>query len=785
MRLALNCSYLPPEIPYALGLEPFRPWGAGEDLAGGEAYLPRDYCPYAKALVGSFSSQNMKESRKNCIGLAAALCCDPMRRAADVVNFYRLAPRVFPVEVPRLTGSTEIAYFRTQLASWQAELACALGVELDQEALRRSIWEYNAWRRLCKRLSFSGSSWLDLLTATSLLPEKPSFPDREIGGAFSDTRPRLLLGSTCLLDAGLVELIESCGARVVGVDSCFGERTWNFEVAEDGDPLTALAASYLRRPPCPRSQNIPERRAWLQNLLEGRRAEGLIWFIPKFCDHALYEAAWLRQNMAGWPLLVIEGEYGAGRQGQVRTRVEAFIEQLEWFREQAGRKSRDRQGNKRAPVSWPARKKAVRIFPGRQAADLSSPALRTALRTGPFYAAAGTLVKWRKPKWACRHERSGVALALELTRQAYQRRRPVIWASVYVPTELIYGLGGVPFMPEVAAAFGASLKRAPAMLAAAESAWYLSDLCSFHRCACGMALKGFLPRPDAVLASESLCDGAKRFLQQLAERYGAPFYLLEVPYEESEGTYKQLAARLEGVARNLIDRSKGRLKLDGLPEAIELSNRARAAYLEACRWRRAAPAPWSGSRALNYLAFFFLAFGSPRLVDFYEDLAADLAERVEAGYAAVPGEKYRLLWLHMRPYYGSELFNFLEGEKKAALAFEEYNYLYWPELDPNRPFLSLARKMLAHPGWGPVERRLASILEMCRTYRVEGVVHFGQWGCRQTNGGVRVIKDGLAAADIPFLNLDGDSIDSRNFLAEQARTRLEAFLELIDFKRGK
>lgn len=785
MRLALNCSYLPPEIPFALGLEPFRPWGAREDVARGEAYLPRDYCPHAKALVGSFSDQNRKENWKNCIGLAAALCCDPMRRAADMVNFYSLAPRVFLVELPRLTGSTEIAYFRAQLASWQMKLAYALGVEPDQEALRRSIWEYNAWRRLCKQSGFSGSSWPNLLTATSLLPEKSLSPDRETADALSDTRPRLIIGGTCLLDVSLVELVESCGVRVVGVDSCFGERTWGFEVAEDVDPLTALAVAYLRRPPCPRRQNISERRVWLQNLLEERRAEGLIWFIPKFCDHALYEAAWLRQNMTDLPLLVIEGEYVTGRQGQVRTRVEAFIEQLEWHREQAGGKSRGRQENKGTPANWSAQKKAARVFPGSLAADLPSSALRTALRSGPLYAAAGTLVKWRKPKRACRHERSGIALALELTRWAYQRRRPVIWASVCVPTELIYGLGGVPFMPEVAAAFGASLRCAPAMLAAAESAWYLSDLCSFHRCACGMALKDLLPRPDAVLASESLCDGAKRFLQQLAERYGSPFCLLEVPYEESEGAYKQLASRLEGIALDLIDRSKGRLKPDGLPEAIALSNRARAAYLEACRWRQAVPAPWSGSRALNYLAFFFLAFGSPRLVDFYEDLAADLAERVESGYAAVPGEKYRLLWLHMRPYYGSELFNFLEGEKKAALAFEEYNYLYWPELDPNQPFLSLARKMLAHPGWGPVEHRMASILEMCRTYRVEGVVHFGQWGCRQTNGGVRVIKDGLAAAGIPFLNLDGDGIDSRNFLAEQARTRLEAFLELIDFKRRK
>ena len=63
--------------------------------------------------------------------------------------------------------------------------------------------------------------------------------------------------------------------------------------------------------------------------------------------------------------------------------------------------------------------------------------------------------------------------------------------------------------------------------------------------------------------------------------------------------------------------------------------------------------------------------------------------------------------------------------------------------------------------------------------RVDGVIHFSHWGCRQSNGGVRLIKDTVMEYGIPFLNLDGDCIDERNYSKGQYLTRLEGFMEII------
>lgn len=39
--------------------------------------------------------------------------------------------------------------------------------------------------------------------------------------------------------------------------------------------------------------------------------------------------------------------------------------------------------------------------------------------------------------------------------------------------------------------------------------------------------------------------------------------------------------------------------------------------------------------------------------------------------------------------------DFIENKMGAVLAFEEMSHVYWPVLDPNEPFKSLARKMLS------------------------------------------------------------------------------------------
>lgn len=356
---------------------------------------------------------------------------------------------------------------------------------------------------------------------------------------------------------------------------------------------------------------------------------------------------------------------------------------------------------------------------------------------------------------------------------------PCIYTSAFIPTELVYGLGAVPFLPEVAAGYAAAFGFGDDSLAASEALWYSADLCSFHRAGVGAYAIGLTPRPSAVIVSSHLCDGGKKSLYQMAQSVGCPFHILDVPYVASDRGERWLARQAEEIADDLSSKVKG-LSAGRMSDAIRASNEAMSRYREVCETRRHSPVPWRGAEALNYVALFMWAWGNPRLGQFYADLAQHVASVVTRGEYPIADERHRLLWLNLRPYYKTSLLDYLEKECGASIAFEEYSWPYWSCMDESDPYGSIARKMVSHFGWGPIERRLAAVDRIIDNYSIDGVVQFAQWGCRQSNGGASILKAHLAERGIPFLNLSGDGVDVRNSGEAQAVTRLGAFVELLD-----
>ncbi|MBC7104587.1 MAG: 2-hydroxyacyl-CoA dehydratase, partial [Firmicutes bacterium] len=366
---------------------------------------------------------------------------------------------------------------------------------------------------------------------------------------------------------------------------------------------------------------------------------------------------------------------------------------------------------------------------------------------------------------------------------AYRRERPEVWTNVYTPPELIWGLGGLPFVPEVGAAVAASLGRAPAFLRAAQGAWYSTDLCSFHRCGLGLALADLAPRPDLVLATSHLCDGAVKFLEAAADHYGVPFYLLHVPYGDGAREVGWLAGEMAALAVELRPLAGGGERLR--ERVARYSNLARHYLVEINRLRALDPTPWSGHEALSYIAVLYTALGTPRGARFYGRLYRALRERVRLNRPAVPRQRFRLLWLHFRPYYPGTPLHRMERESGAVVAFEEVHEVTWGPLDPHSFWEGLAARMAGNPLWGPARRRAEHVLRLVRRYRIDGVVHFAHWGCRQSNGAVPLLQRACAEAGVPFLNLDGDCIDPRNAGPEQLTTRLQAFVEILEGRKSR
>jgi benzoyl-CoA reductase/2-hydroxyglutaryl-CoA dehydratase subunit BcrC/BadD/HgdB len=375
-----------------------------------------------------------------------------------------------------------------------------------------------------------------------------------------------------------------------------------------------------------------------------------------------------------------------------------------------------------------------------------------------------------------------VSFLLRTHRQGFSRCKPVIWSSAFVPTELVYGLGGIPIHPEILASLMAYFSLSGWFLEKADTE-LSTDLCSFYRIALGMALADYLPRPDLLLSCSMLCDGSNKFFGYLGELYGVPHFFIDVPYRHGTLGRCYLIDQFRGLVDSISHLTGIPWQPERMDRIVRHSNQAREYLLRINDLRRAKPAPFPGSEALSYGAgMIFSSMGSAQGVAFFQTLLGFVRQKVEQGEGYLPQEDHRLLWLHhIRPYYPNRIFDVLD-EKRAAVAFEEVSHVSWPYLEKDRIFESLAQKMLSNASNGPVERRLEAALKMAKTYAVNGVIHFSHWGCRQSCGGANVIANSLKDQGFPCMVLDGDGGDPSNYSPGQTRTRLEAFVEMLGAK---
>ncbi len=378
------------------------------------------------------------------------------------------------------------------------------------------------------------------------------------------------------------------------------------------------------------------------------------------------------------------------------------------------------------------------------------------------------------------HYRPSAAFTLDLVRRLYaEHPERVTWASAFTPCELLWGLGLTPFYPEVAAAAGAGLGLTPRALAQAAEAGLPVDLCTYHRSVFGLTRDGFFPPAAAFVATSHLCGLAGIMLAAEARRRGKSFTLIDVPPTFDSDALDYVEAQLESLVAELEAATGARYDPDRMREAIRLSNQARDLAVQFNALRANRPAPLRGGPMLGVLGLGLWILGHPDGVRHFRAWRDYVAGRVRRRDPEQSNQKIRLFWLHLRPYAESGLIEHLEDDLGAVIAFEEHNTVWWEPLDEARPLRALAAKILGHPSNGPVDRRLAMILDGVARYESNGVVHFSHWGCRQAAGALRVIRDRLRREGIPLLELDGDCLDPTNLQTGPLRTRIEAFVETL------
>jgi benzoyl-CoA reductase/2-hydroxyglutaryl-CoA dehydratase subunit BcrC/BadD/HgdB len=346
------CQYMPPEVILAAGALPLRMRGIGsEDSSHGDAYLSGRVCTYVRHTV-SLVLEGYYDVLDGEVSLNS---CDHVRRCADVLRKKTRIPFHGFVSVPRNPRESLYGYYKKELQKLLAEMEDHFGVQISDDDLRHAIAEMNENRRRLHRLKtmrrgdnpqLSGAEALSIHIASQVLPPKVfcEMADRLMEAL--DDRPglpsprgRLILMGAELDEPEFVAAVESQGALVVADMLCFGERSVLDLINEKAaDPMDTIAQAYFFRPSCARMiGDFPNRWKNLKQLATAVAADGIVFEKIVFCDPWAAEQhnLTIRSKKEEFiPMLTLSREYGIVPTGQIKTRVQAFVEKIEIARAQ-------------------------------------------------------------------------------------------------------------------------------------------------------------------------------------------------------------------------------------------------------------------------------------------------------------------------------------------------------------------------------------------------------------------------------------------------------------------
>jgi benzoyl-CoA reductase/2-hydroxyglutaryl-CoA dehydratase subunit BcrC/BadD/HgdB len=314
----------------------------------------------------------------------------------------------------------------------------------------------------------------------------------------------------------------------------------------------------------------------------------------------------------------------------------------------------------------------------------------------------------------------------------------------------------------------------------AEQAGFGGDTCGFHRTVIGAARKQVMPEPDFLIATTCPCSGGIAVMENLARIFNKDLFVLNVPQVDKPQNVRYLADQLKDMVE-FIRRHTGKPPdPERLRRTVERTNEASAIMKEAYRLAQKIPSPTNGSLLVNFGIVWPLFMGTSAASEIAQAYLDEFSARIKRGSPGVPDEKLRLLWIQNRIQFNNPLVEVLEKEYQANIVSDELNDIYWDPIDPDDPYTGMARRAITIPFNGNVQHRIKHLQKLARAYKLDGAINPCNWGCRQGTGARGLISDGLKEIGVPVLNLEVDCVDKRNFAEGQLRTRLEAFIEMLE-----
>lgn len=321
-------------------------------------YMTNKTCQYSRSIL-----ERAIEGGYNFLdALNGCETCSMMHRIPEHVEMLNLIKDKKPsfyttiMDVPFVNGPEAEQHYEEQLYNHILKpLQEVYEIDISDEALMKAIDDHNEISKIISEIGdlrktdnppITGYEFHVIQLVSEVCPhylikEKLSETLEEIKKRKPDQekwyRTRIVLAGGEIDNPKFTKLIEDCGAFVVADRYCYGSLPGREQiVVNDGEsPLHAISRHYLNTSQCPRFMNEEKRngrKTFIADLVEKYHADGVLIEQEKFCEYWIYERIidfQVLNNEMDIPTLTIEKEYQNINAGQLRTRIQAFVESLE------------------------------------------------------------------------------------------------------------------------------------------------------------------------------------------------------------------------------------------------------------------------------------------------------------------------------------------------------------------------------------------------------------------------------------------------------------------------
>jgi benzoyl-CoA reductase subunit C len=346
--------HFPAEVVHAAGALPMILQEAEDPITVGHSLIYPFFCGYTRSLVdqaakGDLGFVDAIMFGDHCVQVLSAADMMRLRMPETKIHFYQLIPSLRDA----WSEDNAIRILRRLIDG----LKDTLGVSVTDDSLHASIAAFNENRQLIRSLYQQRragtinltSSQMQHIVKSSMVMDKGEHNVmlRELsaqvhgtGDGHASRVPMYLSGHLCQAPKlEVLDLIEECGASVVDDDLYHGYRYVSTDCETQGDPVRALARWYIGRnwgAPCPtRIDPKADWDNWLLKAVGESGAQGMIVLMAKFCEPHYFYYPRIKKTFetAQVPHLLVETEHEMVALGNIRTRVESFVEMIKMKRQ--------------------------------------------------------------------------------------------------------------------------------------------------------------------------------------------------------------------------------------------------------------------------------------------------------------------------------------------------------------------------------------------------------------------------------------------------------------------